>query len=489
MAKKSSSRWLVWFLGCSFFVGFIIFCSCSIGGFLAYRFYQQVAAPPLTFAEFQNLMPDFPIYPNAKFDEMMTNLPPNRMIRGKFVEEGFFELSAVFRTKDSMPKVLDWHRRELRRIGWRELRFTQEAPEWIKHLTKVTGFSAYFTRGSNMVFFQSIPSGFQIHCLLIGVQDWEMQRLQEQVKANPNDGEAWSKLAWGHLCLARWHKAKEAAQKALLHPPEKTQTKMLLALILVETREFKEALPLVEELVKKPLPLKDESLAWQIYAICLSEVGRLKEAEQVLNKALASRFGDLKTKAMLHLSRGSILWRQGRISEALADYETAYKQDPSLWRILAYAYIRQGKWGKAMEVVKAMAKTDKFAQHVLNRKGKAVWLGIYHAQSPFYMSGRWVKNSGIKGNWAVELIVSRYSQNWAVLENALVFAVNGKNFKNERAFKAMIDELCTKAKLGDKVIFSVWRNGKVEQVIAKFEPFFETAPIGALKGETKWMKF
>jgi len=59
------------------------------------------------------------------------------------------------------------------------------------------------------------------------------------------------------------------------------------------------------------------------------------------------------------------------------------------------------------------------------------------------------------------------------LEDTLIFAVNGKTFKNEREFMTMVDELCIRSKPGDKVIFSVWHQGKVEQVIAQFEPFLK----------------
>lgn len=477
MAQKSSTpRWLWWFLGCSLVVGFIVLCSCGIGGFFAYRFYQQTAAPPLTFAEFQKLVPDFPIYPNAQFDETMSNLPSHRMLRGKFgqVEKQVFIVPAVFRTHDSQQKVLNWYRRELQRLGWEELELTQQMPEWVKHLTAATGFSTHFKRGGNLVLFQGLPSsGFQVHCFVTGLPDWEMQRLQERVKENPNDGEVWTRLAWGHFCLGQWQDAKNAAQKALANVPEKAQTKLLLAMVLAEMGEFQRALSLVEELVKKPLAPMDERLAWGIYAACLGKVGRLKEAEQALTKILASRFGDTEVKATILVARGSIRWKQGRISEALADYESAYKQDPSHWRILVQTYMRVGKRDKAIEVIKAMAKTDKFAQYVLRCERRAVWLGIYRAHSPSYMSGRWVKNSGIKGDWAIGSLISRHSKNWAVLEDTLIFAVNGKTFKNEREFMTMVDELCIRSKPDDKVIFSVWHQGKIEQVIAQFEPFLK----------------
>lgn len=166
--KPSTSRWLWWFIGFSIVAGFIVLCSCGIGGFFVHRFYQQTVAPPLTFAEFQNLMPDFPIYPNARFDEMMSNLPPHRMMRGKFWGHlGFeetFTVITVFQTQDHLQKVLNWYRSKLTRIGWKEEKLGK-APAQIKQFASPTGF--HFTRGSNSLFIDPLPSvGFQVLCFL-----------------------------------------------------------------------------------------------------------------------------------------------------------------------------------------------------------------------------------------------------------------------------------------------------------------------------------
>jgi len=95
--QRSSNipRWLWWFLGCSVVVGFIVLCSCGIGGFFAYRFYRETVGPPITLADVKRMLPDLPIYPNA--------LPTSLMATSTFAEDQF-ALYLFFQTQDPLEK-------------------------------------------------------------------------------------------------------------------------------------------------------------------------------------------------------------------------------------------------------------------------------------------------------------------------------------------------------------------------------------------------
>jgi hypothetical protein len=116
--QRSSNipRWLWWFLGCSVVVGFIVLCSCGIGGFFAYRFYREAFGPPITLADVKQMLPDLPIYPNAELDERLTNFPTSRMATSTLMADRFV-LYLFFQTKDPPEKVLEWYRREMKRRG------------------------------------------------------------------------------------------------------------------------------------------------------------------------------------------------------------------------------------------------------------------------------------------------------------------------------------------------------------------------------------
>lgn len=472
MKQRQSSlpRWLWWLFGCGLIVGFFLFCSCGIGGFLAYRFFREQAAPPLTRADLRRLIPDLPIYPNATFDEAMTNFPSNRLLFKTHSDESgaHFHLAICFRTRDRFQKVANWYRRTLRQRGWSEEPLTaRRMPEWARHVTSALMANTMFYRGGVYLFLQRQPSyGVIIQCVIQGVPDWEMQRLKKRVGERPDDGAAWATLAYGHFCLGRWELAKQAAKKALRHLPPTVPSQSQLALTLFWMEDHCNALPLLEKLAKET-----NRWQWSFYqAYCLYEAKRFAESERVLTAMLP--FVPDRYLDGVYLSRGSVRLRLKRVADGLADYEQAYRRNRRWWRTLAWHCWWAGKRERAWQVVKEAAKFDPFAQYLLARREKAVWLGICDAWSPFWMTGRWVKETGIKGEWAIHAVVVSHSCNFKALKGALVYAVNGTPFMNEKVFMQRLDQLSMTARTGDFVELSVWRKGKMEKVKARFEPFF-----------------
>jgi S1-C subfamily serine protease len=133
-----------------------------------------------------------------------------------------------------------------------------------------------------------------------------------------------------------------------------------------------------------------------------------------------------------------------------------------------------GKWAIRQKRSKFLLEAAKanipIAQNFLKKGRKAVWLGILPISEPDWLSGRWMEGVGIKGEWAVEVFCFP-TRNSPKLNGVIIFAINGQPIRNWQEYRTQMIAITEKAKAGDKVTFSVWRNGKVENVDAVFEPF------------------
>jgi len=189
-------------------------------------------------------------------DERLTNLPTSRMAASIFTEDRFV-LYLVFQTQDQPKKVLEWYRREMKRRGWREVSLPKtQVPELAKRIGGIgTLLSTYFSRGSNQVFFQTMSAAtagrnsFALHCFVVGIPNWEMKQLEEQVKRNPDDSEAWASLAFGYFCAGKWAESqkalKEALEKSKSHPIRSLRAQRRLAKLLLWTSNDPKVLPIV----------------------------------------------------------------------------------------------------------------------------------------------------------------------------------------------------------------------------------------------------
>jgi len=476
--QRSSNipRWLWWFLGCSVVVGFIVLCSCGIGGFFAYRFYRETVGPPITLADVKRMLPDLPIYPNAELDERLTNLPTSRMAASIFTEDRFV-LYLVFQTQDSLEKVFEWYRREMEQRGWREVPLPKtQIPEWAKRIGGIgTLLSTYFSRGGNQVFFQTMSAAttgrnsFALHCFVVGIPDWEMKRLEEQVKRDPDDSEAWASLAFGYFCAGKWAESqkalKDALEKSKTRPIRSLRAQRRLANLLLWVGDDPKVLPIVRS-------YSDYTFDFQFpLAKMLFRLKRWQEAEQTLTSVLATLTPEYENwRDWLHILRGIARWNQGKRKEAIEDFDRAYRLDRDWFVAVVWAYGQMGNLAKAKQILQEAAKANvPLAQTFLRKGKKAVWLGILHVGEPYWLSGRWMEGVGIKGNWAVEILCFP-THNAPKLNGAIVFAINGQPIRNWREYWERLRAMTEKAKVGDKVTFSVWRNGKFENVEAVFEP-------------------
>lgn len=468
--QRSSNipRWLWWFLGCSVVVGFIVLCSCGIGGFFAYRFYRETVGPPITLADVKRMLPDLPIYPNA--------LPTSLMATSTFAEDQF-ALYLFFQTQDPPEKVFEWYRREMKRRGWREVSLPKtQVPEWAKRISGIgTLPSLHFFHGGNEVFFHTMSAAtarrnsFALLCIVVGIPDWEMKQLEEQVKRNPDDSEAWASLAFGYFCAGKWAESqkalKEALEKSKSHPIRSLRAQRRLAKLLLWTSNDPKVLPIVRS-------YGDHDFRFQLsLAKMLFRLKRWREAEQTLTSALATLTPEYENwRDWLHILRGIARWNQGKRKEAIEDFDRAYRLDKNWVGAIVWAYGQMGNLAKAKQILQEAAKANiPFAQ-ILPRKGrKAVWLGILPIGEPDWLSGRWTEGVGIKGNWVVEILCFP-TRNAPKLNGAIVFAINGQPIRNWQEYWERLRAMTEKAKAGDKVTFSVWRNGKFENVEAVFEP-------------------
>jgi tetratricopeptide (TPR) repeat protein len=458
-------------------IGFIALCSCGIGSFFAYRFYRETVGPPITLADVKRMLPDLPIYPNAELDKMLTNFPTSRMATSIFTGDRFF-LYLFFQTQDPLEKVLEWYRREMERRGWREISLPKtQVPEWAKRIGGIGALSdTCFVRGGNWIFFQTMlatiagKNTFELICSVVGVPDWEMKRLEERVKRNPDDSEAWASLAFGYFCAGKWAESQKALQEALekskSRPIRNLRAQRRLAKLLLWVSDDPKVLPSIRS-------YGNHDFSFQLsLAKMLLRLERWREAEQTLTSMLATLTPQYENwRNWLHTLRGIARWHQGKRKEAVEDFERTYRLDKSWCAAIVWAYGQMGNSAKAMQILLEAVKADiPIAQNLLKKGKKAVWLGILPISEPDWLSGRWMEGVGIKGEWAVEVFCFP-THNSPKLNGVIIFAINGQPIRNWREFWTLISSITEKAKAGDKVTFSVWRNGKVENVDAVFEPF------------------
>ncbi len=219
----------------------------------------------------------------------------------------------------------------------------------------------------------------------------------------------------------------------------------------------------------------DDAPWWRFEeARLLLRLGKWKEAEQVLTSAFSPVARKEGWSDWFLMLRGIACWKQNKLKEALSDFEDAYRLEQSWWQLTAWSNWRLGKRERAREIVSAAAKEGyKDAVSILKRGRGAGWLGIVSAHSPYWLTKRWFEGAKVQGKWAVEVLFAPESQNETMLKDAVVFAVNGQPFISDNEFWHRLRTMSERAKVGDAVKFSIWRRGKVEQVIVKFEPFFK----------------
>ncbi|MEZ8221710.1 hypothetical protein GG496_001880 [Candidatus Fervidibacteria bacterium JGI MDM2 JNZ-1-D12] len=451
--KPSVPRWLWWLFGCSLVIGFIVFCSCGIGGFFAYRLVKQELPPPVTLADIQKIVPDLPIYPKAQFDERLTNSLQSRFswraLMGVYRETQFY---LYFRTGDPFEKVKNWYRRQLIQIGW-EYCETDD----------------FFSRGGETLIVAKNPlGGFFLYYGNTALPDWFIQRLEERVKQNSNDSEAQASLAYGYFCFGRWQDSQQALQRAMQKPLHNKDAQRRLAKLLLWIGSDEKVLPIVRAY--------GDDAPWWLFeeARLLLRLGKWKEAEQVLTSALSPVARKEGWSDWFLMLRGIARWKQNKLKEALSDFEDAYRLEQSWWQLAAWSNWRLGKRERTREIVRAAAQEGYGnAENILKHGREAVWLGIVSAHAPYWLTKRWFEGAKVQGKWAVEVICAPESQNETTLKDAVVFAVNGQPFISDNEFWHRLRTMSERAKVGDAVKFSIWRRGKVEQVIVKFEPFFK----------------
>jgi len=168
--------------------------------------------------------------------------------------------------------------------------------------------------------------------------------------------------------------------------------------------------------------------------------------------------------------RGIARWNQGKRKEATEDFERAYRLDKSWFGAIVWAYGQIGDSAKAKQILQEQRKRiSPSLKPFQERARKRFGWGFCLLAKLDWLSGRWIKGVGIKSGWAVE--ISCFStRNAPKLNGAVVFAINGQPIHNWQEYWERIRAITEKAKAGDKVTFSIWRNGKVEDVEAVSEP-------------------
>ncbi|MCS7186948.1 MAG: hypothetical protein RMK89_08360 [Armatimonadota bacterium] len=451
--EPSVPRWLWWLFGVGLCIGFILLCSCGIGGFFAFRLLKQEFPPPMTLADIRKIVPDLPVYPQAKFDEQTTNSFESRFssmaLMGRYGETSLY---LYFRTKEPFEKVKGWYQRQLPKHGW-----------------YLHGTGGYFRRGGEILIVARNPfGGFFLFYGSAAPPDWLIRRLEERVKRNPEDYEAWASLAYGYFCLGKWQDSQQALKKAMFKPLRNEDSQRRLAKLLLWVGSEERVLPFVRA-------YSGNEPFWRYgEARLLLRLGEWRAAEQVLTSALSLDGKSRDWNDWFHTLRGIARWKQNKLQEALSDFEQAYRLDKSWWQLTAWANWRLGKRERAKEIIRAAAqKGYREAENILKGGRQAVWPGIITAGAPQWLTKRWFEGAKVKGEWAVECLLVPETRNETLLKDAIVFAVNGQTFVSDDEFWRRLRVVNKWAKVGETATFSIWRRGKVERVIVKFEPFLK----------------
>ncbi len=121
MPRKSRSPWVYVGLGCGG-LAVLSFAGCVAAGIVIANKAKQEMSRPISEASIKQGLGSVPVYPNAQLDVNTTHgvniaMP---MLRKEFSaqDDG---TTGVFRTEDSMDKVMSWYEKKLSAIGFKEI--------------------------------------------------------------------------------------------------------------------------------------------------------------------------------------------------------------------------------------------------------------------------------------------------------------------------------------------------------------------------------
>jgi tetratricopeptide (TPR) repeat protein len=144
--------------------------------------------------------------------------------------------------------------------------------------------------------------------------------LREALRLDSSFPDAWAQLGVVLQHTGRLEEAIEACRRSVSLEPELASGYLALGGALLKSGDYAGA----AEAYRKTIALSGEYTAYINLGGCLLELGRMEEAEGVYREALRLR----PDSAGVHYGLAVVLWRLGRVDEAVLEAERSLRLDP-----------------------------------------------------------------------------------------------------------------------------------------------------------------
>jgi len=150
------------------------------------------------------------------------------------------------------------------------------------------------------------------------------------------------------------NQAMELFNEVLKMKPGNTEAHLNLGKLLADQGKYDEAMRHYKEVLRL---LPNDAAAYQHVAVMLVNDGRLEEAIEVLRKGLEYK---PRNSAMLHIGLGTIYMQQGKVDQAIPEFQIAVRQRPdsTTFNNLGVALSLKGKIDEAIKCHKKAIQLD-----------------------------------------------------------------------------------------------------------------------------------
>lgn len=289
-----------------------------------------------------------------------------------------------------------------------------------------------------------------------------LTQLEQAIKLSPADVSAYLLLGLTYQDLEQLEAAEKNFRVALNLDPTSVEVQQALGLLLVQREQFKEAIEILEPLIKDAhnLPVQ------QAMASALADIGEKDKAVGVLQVA----YEHFPNEAAVAAQLGRLLLETNKLKEAISILEHALElhSDPDVIANLAAGYAMQKDYKQALEILEKAS--ENYPEY------DRIWRGIAYSQ----------------------LNLRNFQQALAAIDKAL--ELNNQNFRNlqtksdiltalgdiEQAFKVLQHsiELARQFSIKERELnnllldrnLKLWRTKGVQEALSQIEQDLEKFP-------------
>lgn len=421
---------------------------------------QALSHTPIRSRDLASLLPGVPLYPNAKLNEATSNNPAFRLLKRTIGDESAEVLA--FDCDDSLDRVLQWHRSNLKGKGWHalagldDLRLPFDLP---------VRAVAFVRRTQLLVILPGLGRGrFGRNGYLLYAKGMrppvDLARLAREVGLHPRDVRLRRQLADAYESANDYRKTLEQWQALLSLIPDRGRTEFKIAHLLTRLRRNEEAVTWFRRAAEHSIAT-DRRVAMAMAGQTLVIMGRRQEAEELLVNALGAR--PMPGDAMVHLQLGMLYHTERRLDEAVAEYTAAQPPgQPGLRINLARAELERGHEERARTLLIETARRDRryaspFLEELLSNGGghkpRHPWAGL---QYPTTVTAPWAHALHLPadaGVWLEEVVPGSPAARAGLRPQDVIFAVDGEPYTESLD----LIQLIRSKHPGDELRLRVWR--------------------------------